>query len=79
MAVSGGSTVITGPCSLWNFSEKLLVNDQFRFLGNCPPTPPLSQHFALSEKQVLMLDLGRGRWAASQKPKLIGQNHNVFN
>ena len=20
------------------------------FLGNCPPTPPLSQHFALSEK-----------------------------
>ena len=27
-----------------------------------------------------MLDLGRGRWAASQKPKLIGQNHNfVFN
>ena len=24
--------------------------DQFRFLGNCPPTPPLSQHFALGEK-----------------------------
>ena len=24
--------------------------DQFRFLGNCPPTPPLTQHFALSEK-----------------------------
>ena len=23
--------------------------DQFRFLGNCPPTPPLCQHFALSE------------------------------
>ena len=23
---------------------------QFRFLGNCPPTPPLSHHFALSEK-----------------------------
>ena len=23
--------------------------DQFRFLGNCPPTPPLSQHFALNE------------------------------
>ena len=22
----------------------------FRFLGNCPPTPPLSHHFALSEK-----------------------------
>ena len=24
--------------------------DQFRFPGNCPPTPPLSHHFALSEK-----------------------------
>ena len=24
-------------------------NDQFRFLRNSPPTPPLSQHFALSE------------------------------
>ena len=50
MAVSGGSTVITGPCS--NFNENLPVNDktdQFRFLENCPPTPPLSQHFALSE------------------------------
>ena len=23
---------------------------QFRFLGNCPPTPPLSHHFALSQK-----------------------------
>ena len=29
--------------------------DQFRFLGNCPPTPPLSTHFALSEKQMIML------------------------
>ena len=28
-------------------SEKL---DQFRFPGNCPPTPPLSHHFALSER-----------------------------
>ena len=25
-------------------------SDQFRTLGNCPPTPPLIQHFALSEK-----------------------------
>ena len=24
--------------------------DHFTFLGNCPPTPPLNQHFALSEK-----------------------------
>ena len=25
-------------------------SDQFRFLGNCSPTPPLSQHFGLSKK-----------------------------
>ena len=24
--------------------------DHYTFLENCPPTPPLSQHFALSEK-----------------------------
>ena len=45
------------------------LRHQFRFLRNCLPTPPLSQHFALSEKQVLMLSQGRGRWAVSQKPK----------
>ena len=31
-------------------NEGKLKSDQFRFLGNCPPTPPLSQHFALNEK-----------------------------
>ena len=31
------------------------VADHYKFLGNCPPTPPLSQHLALSEKLVLML------------------------
>ena len=44
--------------------------DQFRFLGNCPPTPPLTQHFALSEKYVIMLTWERGRWKVSQKPKM---------
>ena len=33
----------------------VLFTEQFRFLGNYPPTPPLSQHFALSEKYVIML------------------------
>ena len=28
----------------------LKYSDQFRFLGNCPPTPPLRQHFGLSNK-----------------------------
>ena len=45
--------------------------DQFRFLGNCPPTPPLSHYFTQNEKQVLMLAQGRSRWVVSQKPKLI--------
>ena len=42
-----------------------------RFLGNCPPTPPRTQHFALSEKQMLTLSKGRGRWPVSQKLTLI--------
>ena len=31
------------------------LSDPLKFLGNCPPTPPLSRNFSLSEKQVLML------------------------
>ena len=36
-----------GHC-LFTLADDLL--EEFRFLENCPPTPPLSQHFALSEK-----------------------------
>jgi len=28
----------------------LCLQGQYTFLANCPPTPPLSQHFAPSEK-----------------------------
>ena len=45
--------------------------DHKTFLGNCLPTPPLSQHFALSEKYVSMVAYGRGRWAVSQKRIMI--------
>ena len=38
-----------------------LIN--FRFLGNYPPTPLLSQHFGLCKKYVIMMALERGRWA----------------
>ena len=31
-------------------AETLACMDHYTFLGNSPPTPPLSQHFALSEK-----------------------------
>ena len=33
----------------------LLTLDQYAFLGNCPPTPPLIQHFALTNDVVSML------------------------
>ena len=33
----------------------IVKGDQCRFLGNYSPIPPLSQHCALSEKQVLMI------------------------
>ena len=54
--------VLTGVChalgmrvellrtSAWEVKSLLLPSDQFRFLGNCLPTPSLSHHFALSEK-----------------------------
>ena len=55
---------------LW-WSGPVSLIGQFSFLGNCPPTHPLSQHYALSGKLVLMLAQGRGRWAVSHKAKLI--------
>ena len=38
----------------------LEVLGQFRFVGNCPPTPPLSQYFALIENWEVSgnVDLG---------------------
>ena len=30
--------------------SQLKIDAHYTFLGNCPPTPPLSQHFALGEK-----------------------------
>ena len=53
-------------CSYLSFLQR-----HYTFLGNCPPTPPLSQHVALSETYVLMLALGRGRRAVSQKRIMI--------
>ena len=53
------------------FAGYVILWDQFRFLGNCPPTPSLTQHFAPSETYMLTLSQGSGRWAVSQKPKLI--------
>ena len=40
--------------SCW-WIEQIESSDHYMFVGNCSPTHPLSQHFALSEKQVLIL------------------------
>ena len=50
--------------------------DQFMFLGNCPPTPPPSQHYHFSLRAKCWLK-GRDRWAVSQKPKLIPYGYIV--
>ena len=47
------------------YDKQLRDTDQLRFLRNCPPTPPLTQHFAKSEKLLLTLGLGRSRWTVS--------------
>ena len=39
---------------MYHYENDIENRDQSRFLGNCPPTPFLSQHVALSEKLVLM-------------------------
>ena len=48
------------------------------FWGICPPTPSLSQHFALSENKVLMLVQGRGRLAVSLKHIMIQYLWRIF-
>ena len=35
---------------LFVFYMEVIMSDHKTFPGNCPPTPPLSQHFALSER-----------------------------
>ena len=75
---------------LWRCKTKTIMNlpldweksfvflEQFRFLGNCPPTSPLSQHFSLSEKLVLMFAYGWSSWAVSQKPNLIRFSYGYY-
>ena len=48
--------VDVGGVSQANFIEvRNEISLGFWETGKCPPTPPLSQHFALREKLVLML------------------------
>ena len=48
------------------FEFKLIFSDYYTFLGNCPPTHPLSQNKHLLLTSGKMLAQGRGRWAVSQ-------------
>ena len=40
---------------LWEILWKFLVSDQYQYLGNCPPTPPLTQQQSIDDKLGLML------------------------
>ena len=33
---------------------------QYQYLGNCPPTPPLTQHLTLTCYQLTVVELGQG-------------------
>ena len=35
---------------------KIELSDQYQYLGNCPPTPPLNQQQSIDNKLRLMLD-----------------------
>ena len=57
--------------SKWKASQATIRVYSFWInLGFCPPTPPLSQHFAPSETQMLALSWGTGRWAAYCESRL---------
>ena len=51
--------------------DLLSETDQFRFQGNCPPTPPHNPTFCPNWNTNVDVELARGRWAVSSKPKLI--------
>ena len=57
----------------WDAKDK---TDQNRYLGNCPPTPSLTQRQSIDNKLRLMSGQGRGRWAVAKILILIRQNDN---
>ena len=52
--------------------------DQYQYLGNCPPTPPLTQQQSIDNKSGLMFGWGRGRWAVTQILILIHFYSPIF-
>ena len=52
--------------------DQTVFYDHYKILGNSPPTPPLCQHFAVSEKSVLTMGCaadGVG-WGGVQLPTI---------
>ena len=45
------------------------VKDHYTFPGNCPPTPPQSQYFALYKWEV-SIDVGLGKGLAGSFPDM---------
>ena len=54
--------------------EDIVRMDQYQYLGNCSPTPPLTQQQSIDNKSRLMLSQRRGRWAVAQILILIRKN-----
>ena len=44
----------------------ITLSDQYQYLDNCPPNPPLTQQQSIDNKLRLMLGWGRGKWAVAQ-------------
>ena len=44
----------------------IFSRDQYQYLGNSPPTSPLTQQQSIDNNLGLMLGWGRGRWAVAQ-------------
>ena len=44
----------------------ITLSDQYQFLDNFSPNPPLTQQQSIDNKLRLMLGWGRGKWAVAQ-------------
>ena len=56
---------------------KVKKRDQYQYLGNCPPTPPLTQQQSINNKLGLLLGSGSGRWAVAQILILIQERFSA--
>ena len=43
------------PTAFWHGKYSSILLDQYQYLGNCPPTPPLTQQQSIDNKPGLIL------------------------